>query len=74
MHNYGGSGEPAHKRRLVTHLKTEQKQKMEQMKVDISTDLLKYFQKNLWMNEPDLLAEHFIYSENYLSVYPSASL
>ena len=43
MHNYGGSGEPAHKRRLVTHLKT--KQKMEQMKVDISTDLLKYFQK-----------------------------
>ena len=74
MHNYGGSGEPAHKRRLVTHLKTKQKQKTKQMKVDISTDLLKYFQKNLRMNELDLLAEHFIYSENYLLACQSASL
>ena len=31
------------------------------MKVDISTDFLEYFQKILWMNEQDLLAEHFIY-------------
>ena len=37
------------------------------MKVDISTDFLEYFQKNLQMNELVLLAEHFIYSENYLS-------
>ena len=31
------------------------------MKLDISTDFLKYFQKILRMNEQDLLAEHFIY-------------
>ena len=39
------------------------------MKIDISTD----FQKILRMNELDLLAEHFIYSENYLSACPSTS-
>ena len=39
------------------------------MKVDISTDL----QKILRMNELGLLAEHFIYSENYLSACPSTS-
>ena len=43
------------------------------MKVDISTDILEYFQKDLLMNEQDLLAEHFIYSENYLSACPSTS-
>ena len=43
------------------------------MKVDISTDFLEYFQKILRMNELDLLAEHFIYSENYLSACPSTS-
>ena len=43
------------------------------MKVNISTDLLEYFQKFLRMNELDLLAEHFIYSDNYLSACPSTS-
>ena len=43
------------------------------MQVDISTDFLEYFQKILRMNELDLLAEHFIYSEKYISACPSTS-
>ena len=34
---------------------------------------LEYFQKNLRMNELYLLAEHFIYLENYLSACASSS-
>ena len=59
------------------HLKTKQNKKNGVNKVYIRTELLKYFQRILRLNELDLLAaqaEHFIYSENFLSASPSASL